>query len=310
MTRAKVAIHHHLVDAIEHAVALVDDQTLAFSWVNATMAGWTGLGTGDLVTSLAGNVRDEKLRTRMLRRAPIRFEGLYLVQQQHRAVSWSLRQLPGHSAWLLEGRDDTRLRRERAIAQAYVDERLRGHTGDSSDDPHVYALDVIDGLLQTRSQELHRNGQMPLAVAMRWADAHNVARLCEGLQASGVEPILCGQRTLVGVMGVPVADQASANGALDALATQLESGPLLAMGVSAAVNLRPPATDGSGTWPADTTTALLELLAVSRLGDLVLSARLARYCGCTATVQLLPHGAVPWAGGCRPFAPRRRLSDG
>ena len=95
-----------------------------------------------------------------------------------------------------------------------------------------------------------------------------------------------------------------------ALATLLASGPVRAMGGTAAVSLGLSATDGSGTGPAETTTALLELLAVSRPGDLVLSARLARHCGCTAKVQLLPHGAVPWAGGGRSFAPRRRLSDG
>ncbi|MEY3011440.1 MAG: hypothetical protein RIT45_175 [Pseudomonadota bacterium] len=298
MNREDVAAQHHLVDAIEYAVALVDEETLTFTWVNATMAGWTGFGAGDPMVALSRNIREDAVRSRMLRRAPIRFEGLYSENHHHRAVGWSLRQLPGLRSWLLEGRDDTRLRRERAIAQAYVEERLREQSAASTDDAHAYGDDLVEGLVLARGAELRRCAMLPLAVAIRWADAPAGAPLIAAMSEIGLELVARGGHTLIGLLPVASSDPLAVSEALNALAARLASDALRVIGIAAAVNLGPVPDDVVSDTPGETAGALLQLLAASRLGDLVISARLGRHCGCDSSVRLLPYGGLPWTGEC------------
>ncbi len=293
----------NLVDAIDFAVALFDGETLTIAWMNATMAGWTGLRVGDSILQLGSTLREEGVRSRMLRNAAIRFESLHLQQHHHRAVGWTLRQLPGRHDWLLEGRDDTRLRRERAIAQAYVEEQLhRSGAAPIADATAALAFDVIEGPLQDRIYELSRADRPCVVVAVRWADDAGRGSLLAALATVDVDVFGAGRHAMTGLVSLPTADGATVLAWVNRLSTALTSESLRPFGVAAAICW---AGGGPGQKkPAASSLAaeLLELLAGSPLGHVALSPTLAKHCGHEAVTNAAPGRGIVWSsafGGAR-----------
>lgn len=291
MNKPNLLDPRNLVDAIEFAVAIVEGEKLTIPWMNATMAGWTGLGAGDSILQLSSTLREETVRSRMLRNAAIRFESLHLEQQQHRAVGWTLRQLPGRQDWLLEGRDDTRLRRERAIAQAYVEEQLlRSKAAPIADATAALAFDVIEGPLQDRVHELSRAERPSVVVALRWADDAGRGSLLAALATLDVDVFGAGRHAMTGLVSLPTADGATVLAWVNRLSTVLTSEPLRAFGVAAAICWAGGGPGQKKPAASSLTAELLELLAGCPLGQVALSPTLAKRCGHEAVVPAAQHG--------------------